>query len=107
VIAGILVVAVAAAISRDRNVTVLAAFAASTVYSIVDPFLVAARSGPWPRLAMLSVAGWMVLFVLGAGVSQSMGSDAMVFLFPMMVFPVALLLGGLVRLVRGRTGKVP
>jgi hypothetical protein len=56
---------------------------------------------------MLSVAGWMVLFMLGAGVSQTMGSDAMVFLFPMMVFPVALLLGGLVRLVRGRTRKVP
>jgi hypothetical protein len=107
VLAGILVVVLAAAIGRNRNVILLASFAVLTIYSIVDPLLVAGRSGPWPRLAMVSVAGWMVLFILGAGVSQTMGSDAMVFLFPMMVFPVALLLGGLVRLVRGRTRKVP
>ena len=107
VLAGILVVVLAAAIGRNRNVVLLASFAVLTIYSIVDPLVVARRSGPWPRLAMLSVAGWMVLFMLGAGVSQTMGSDAMIFLFPMMVFPVALLLGGLLRLVRGRTRRVP
>ena len=82
-------------------------FGALTLYSFLDPLLVAARPGSWIRLAMLSLAGWMVLFMVGAAASQKMGSDAMVFLFPFMVFPVTLILGGLVRIVRGRTQKVP
>ena len=103
VIAAIVVVSAAALIGRSRSAILAADFGALTLYSILDPLLVAARPGSWVRLAMLSLAGWMVLFMIGAAVSQTMGSDAMVFLFPFMVFPVTLILGGLVRLVRRRT----
>jgi hypothetical protein len=107
VIAAIVVISAAALVGRSRNAILMADFGALTLYSILDPLLVAARTGSWLRLAMLSVGGWMVLFVIGAAASQKMGSDAMVFLFPFMVFPVTLILGGLVRLVRGRLHKVP
>jgi hypothetical protein len=49
----------------------------------------------------------MVLFMIGAAASQTMGSDAEVFLLPFMVFPVTLILGGLVRLVRRALRRVP
>jgi hypothetical protein len=107
VIAGLLVVSAAALIGRSRGAILAADFGALTLYSILDPLLVAARPGSWIRLAMLSLAGWMVLFMVGAAASQKMGSDAEVFLFPFMLFPVTLILGGLVRLVRRATHKVP
>lgn len=107
VIASIVVISAAALIGRSRGAILAADFGALTLYSFLDPLLVAARPGSWSLLAMRSLAGWMVLFVIGAAAAQTMGSDAMVFLFPFMLFPVTLILGGLVRLVRRATHKVP
>ena len=106
-IAGLAVVSAAALIGRSRSAILVADFGALTLYSILDPLLVASRPGSWLRLAMLSLGGWMVLFMVGAAASQKMGSDATVFLLPFMVFPVTLILGGLLRLGRGRRHKVP
>jgi hypothetical protein len=107
VIAGLVVISAAALIGRSRSAILVADFGALTLYSILDPLLVASRPGSWWRLAMLSLGGWMVLFMVGAAASQKMGSDAEVFLFPFMVFPVTLILGGLVRLVRRALRRVP
>jgi hypothetical protein len=107
VIAGLVVVFAAALIGRSRGAIVAADFGALTLYSLLDPLLVGSRRGSWLGLAMGSLTGWMVLFMVGAAASQTMGSDAGVFLFPFMLFPVTLILGGLVRLVRRGTHRPP
>jgi hypothetical protein len=107
VIAAIVVISAAAVIGRTRGAILVADFGALTLYSCLDPLLVARRPGSWFGLAARSLAGWMVLFMIGAAASEKMGSDAMVFLFPFMLFPVTLTLGGLVRLARRRTSRVP
>ena len=110
VIAGIAVVSAAALIGRSRSAILVADFGALTLYSILDPLLVAARPGSWLRLAMLSLGGWMVLFMrVGAAASQKMGSDAEAFLFPFMVFPVTLgtSAGAGASRTRPKTHKVP
>jgi len=86
VIAGLVAVFAAALIGRSRGAIVAADFGALTLGSL---------------------AGWMVLFMIGAAASQTMGSDAGVFLFPLMLFPVTLILGGLLRLVRRATHRAP
>jgi hypothetical protein len=107
VIAGLVAVFAAALIGRSRGAIVAADFGALTLYSILDPLLVGSRRGSWLGLAMRSLAGWMVLFMVGAAASQKMGSDAGAFLFPFMLFPVTLILGGLGRLVRRATHRAP
>ena len=106
-IAGLVVVFAAALIGRSRGAIVAADFGALTLYSLLDPLLVGSRRGSWLALAMRSLAGWTVLFMIGAAASQKMGSDAEVFLFPFMLFPVTLVLGGLLRLVRRATHRPP
>ena len=107
VIAGIVVISVAALIGRSRGAIVAADFGALTLYSLLDPLLVGGRRGSWLALAMRSLAGWMVLFMIGAAASQKMGSDATIFLLPFMLFPATLVLGGLLRLLRRATHRAP
>jgi hypothetical protein len=74
---------------------------ASMVFSIVDPVLNLFRQSWW-RGAFVSAGTWFLLFVAFAAIAnglQPMHEGAMIFLLPMMVYPAALALSGVIRLV--------
>jgi len=75
---------------------------AVTMFSVVDPLLNLFRRSWWWG-AFVSAGTWFLLFVAFGAVAnamQPMGEGAMIFLLPMMVYPAALALSGVVRLVK-------
>jgi hypothetical protein len=86
---------------------ILVALVVLCVYPIVDVPRILARPSWW-RGAIVSAFVWFILFVTLVGTVDSvrpLRDDAMVFLFPFMLYPMALAISGLVRLegrLRGR-----
>jgi hypothetical protein len=86
---------------------ILIALVALCLYPVLDVPRILARSSWW-RGAMISALVWIVLFTALVGTVDSvrpLREDAMVFLLPFMMYPMALAISGLVRLegrVRGR-----
>jgi hypothetical protein len=76
-------------------------FVALVWYSFVDPLTIAMGTRWWIN-AGKSFAGWLLLFVMAAAMGEidKMGEAGMVFVLPMMVYPFALGISGLIRLVR-------
>jgi hypothetical protein len=95
------IVTVGAALMLPRGTRWLGAFAAITGYSVVDPVMNAFRPAWWLHTAQ-SVAGWVVLLIACGAISEidKLGEGSMVFLAPVMLYPMALGLSGLVRLTR-------
>lgn len=61
----------------------------------------------WWRAAAFSVLGWIGLFIAIIAATESvrhLGDDAMVFLLPFMLYPIALAVSGVVRLGGGLAG---
>ena len=82
------------------GVTVWAAFAAVLLFSIADPFLILGR-GSWWLGATLSFPSWIVLFLILGGTATKVANlreGATIFVLPMMVYPAALAISGLIRL---------
>jgi hypothetical protein len=84
--------------------------AALTVYSVTSPAALLFGTPFW-RTALFSAVFWIVLLALiqstcEALIGQSLGDDAMVFLLPFMVFPVALLVSTLGRFLLLRSRAV-
>jgi hypothetical protein len=85
-----------------------AVFVVLMIYSVADPAINALRPRWWIATAQ-SVVGWFVLFMMGGAFSEAdrLGESAMVFLAPVMLYPIALGISGLIRLVRWSSGRVP
>jgi hypothetical protein len=84
---------------------VLPGFVALTLFSLAAPIGIVGRRRWWLS-AVWALAGWLLLFFVLAATAEAItprgyGEAAMVFLLPMEIFPVALILSGLVRLFRG------
>jgi hypothetical protein len=92
------VVTIAAALVLPRGTRWLAAFAALMSYSVADPLLNAFRPRWWIHTAQ-SLAGWLVLFVMSAVLAEidHAGEGGMLFIAPVMLYPAAIGLGGLLR----------
>jgi hypothetical protein len=96
------------AAGAHQGMRVAVALLVLTVYSALDPIVVAVRRGSWLAGIAFSVAGWIPLFVIGAATANGMGDDSMIFLLPMMVYPCAIGTSGIVRLfglARSRTER--
>src|SRR5262249_22985261 len=83
--------------------SLLWAFLCLTGYSVVAPLLAVKSVHFWRKLAVVFLS-WAGLFLslpptCATLLGHRIGEDAMVFLFPMMLFPVALLGAVIARLV--------
>ncbi|HEV7501995.1 MAG TPA: hypothetical protein VGQ33_18400 [Vicinamibacteria bacterium] len=98
---GLLIVAVGGvtAAGPHQGLRVAIAWFVLTAYSALDPIVVALRRGAWLAGIAFSVVGWIPLFVIGAATADGMGPDGMIFLLPMMVYPGAIGVSGIVRLI--------
>jgi hypothetical protein len=103
-------VAIAAAMGLAGEAWPLVAVAVTTTLAVTVPLACVFARSWWLATALSSAALAVALVALGAtGPVRDLGEEAMVFLLPVMVYPVAVLLGGLGRLVlwaraRGRGG---
>jgi hypothetical protein len=90
------------------SMSMLTVLAALLLYPLLDaPRTLSGRS--WWRAALIAVPVWFIVFVGLVGIADSvhrLGEDAMVFLGPFMLYPIALVLAGLVRL-EGRLNARP
>jgi len=87
----------------------LVAFVALCGFAVLDPALNVTRSSWWWG-ALASVIVWIVLLSVLVGVAdslQNLGDDTMVFLLPFMVYPIALVVSGLLRLTGSARGWTP
>lgn len=75
-------------------------FAAITVYSIADPAINTFRSRWWVN-AIKSLTGFIVLFIASGLIADAdrIGEGGMIFMLPLMIYPVALGLSGLIRFI--------
>jgi hypothetical protein len=96
---GVLIAAGAFAVAPRgaRWVGILAAF---TIYAFADPVINAFRSRWWLNTAK-SLAGFLMLFAVAAIVSEldDLGEAGMVFVLPLMVYPFAVGISGVIRLL--------
>jgi hypothetical protein len=105
-----LAVGIAAALGARKGTLMAVAFLVLTAFSIADPIVVARRRGSWLGGIGLSLCGWILLFFVGAATADGMGTDGMIFLFPMMAYPGAIAVSGIVRLfgyARARSDRPP
>lgn len=73
------------------------------LFSVASP-LAGGLGHQWWRDTVVSLVAWVVIFVI-AGQLPAMNAlreGAMVFMLPMLIYPVALLVSGVIRLVRWR-----
>jgi hypothetical protein len=86
---------------------ILVALVALCLYPLIDvPRILGRRS--WWGGAVVSLLVWILVFGVLTGVVNSvhrMGDDAMVFLLPFMLYPLALVISGLVRLEGRLNGR--
>jgi hypothetical protein len=86
---------------------VLVALTALCAYPLlVVPMTLAGPS--WWRAALVSTLVWIVVFSVVVGTADSMrhlGDDSMIFLLPFTMYPLALLIAGLVRIERKVRGR--
>ena len=85
----------------------LPAFIAQCVYSATSAWTIATRPRWWAN-AVLALFVWILLFEALTGTaeglrSKSIGEGAMIFMLPMMAFPVFLLISGVVHWTRMRS----
>ena len=83
-----------------REAGVLVGLAGLCLYPFLDVPRILSRPSWW-RAAAFSVIGWIGLFIVIMGATESvrhLGEDAMVFLLPFMLYPIALAVSGVVRL---------
>ncbi len=91
----------------QREAGIVVALVGLCLYPVLDVPRILARPSWW-RGAALSVLGWFGLFIAVMGALESVrpvGEDAMVFLLPFMLYPIALATSAAVRLegrLRGR-----
>ena len=91
-----------------REAGVLVGLAGLCLYPFLDVPRILSRPSWW-RAAAFSVIGWIGLFIVIMGATESvrhLGEDAMVFLLPFMLYPIALAVSGVVRL-GGRLAGAP
>jgi hypothetical protein len=87
----------------------LVALVALCVFAVVDPALNALRPSWWVG-AVLSIGTWLILLSGLVGLADNLNrlrESTMVYLLPFMIYPAALLVSGLVRLVRWKSALVP
>lgn len=107
--AAALYVAAAAVMVPLPHLALLPGLLAQCAYSVLAP-LATMKARRWWAHALLAALGFVLLMVALAGTAEGLtprgfGEAGMVFLLPMYVFPIMLVLSGIVRLVRGpRTG---
>ena len=78
-----------------------------TLFSIANPISLVFVPRFWLNL-VLSIVAWFGLFLALSGTIESfrhMGDDGMIFLGAFMIFPVALLAAGILRLARTAVGR--
>jgi hypothetical protein len=100
--AAFLPVALVARLAGAQAGPLLAAAAFQTLFSVVNPATLVFAPRFWIAL-LLSPVAWLLLFgalAITVDAIEPMREGAMVFLGAMMVFPPALLVAGIVRLVR-------
>jgi len=81
--------------------TAMVAMGALTAYSVLDPVVNVTRRSWWSGAA-ISCAVWLALFLALPAFSEAVApvrEGLMVFLVPMMVYPTALVLSGVARLL--------
>ena len=84
---------------------ILIGAALQTLFSIANPISLVFVPRFWLNL-VLSIVAWLGLFAALSGTIESfrhMGDDGMIFLGAFMIFPVALVAAGILRLARRRT----
>jgi hypothetical protein len=83
-----------------RGARSVGVFAAITAYSIADPVINTLRSHWWVN-AIKSLAGFIVLFIASGLIADAdrIGEAGMIFMLPLMIYPVALGLSGLIRFI--------
>jgi uncharacterized membrane protein YhaH (DUF805 family) len=90
-----------------RQAGAFVAFAAMCLYPILDvPRTLGRRS--WWVAAAISVAVWIVVFVVLAATADAVGpigEAGLIFVVPIMTYPIALVIAGLVRLERRLRGR--
>jgi hypothetical protein len=102
-----MVIAAAAIVTRKAGPIGLTAFFALTAYSILDPLVFAGQRGRWLGLAGRSIAGFVLLFVACTPAGAALGEGGMIFLFPFLVYPPALVVGGVLRLILNLRARPP
>ena len=83
-----------------REAGILVGLAGLCLYPFLDVPRILSRPSWW-RAAALSVLGWIGLFIVIMAATESvrhLGEDAMVFLLPFMLYPIALAVSGVIRL---------
>jgi hypothetical protein len=91
-----------------REAALLVGMAGLCLYPLLDVARILSQPSWW-RAAAFSVLGWIGLFIAIMGATESvrhLGEDAMVFLLPLMLYPIALAVSGVVRL-GGRLAGAP
>ena len=89
------------------DIRLLVVLAALCLYPVLDVPRILARPSWW-RGAAISAIVWFVAFAVLTGIADSvrrLGEDAMILLLPFMMYPIGLVLSGIVRLegrLRGR-----
>jgi len=88
-----------------RDAPELFAMLVLAAFSVIAPLTAVRQPFFWRTLGAI-VLGWFALFLIlpatcEALLGHELGEDAMVFLFPMMLFPIALLAAPLLRLIIG------
>jgi hypothetical protein len=105
----IYVIAALGMVTTPSTWGILFVFAGMCAYSGLSPWTAATRPRWWAS-AIFGVIGWLALF--GALIStaealahKNLGTDAMVLMLPMMVYPVLLAISGLVHWSRRRAAS--
>lgn len=83
-----------------REAGIVAGLMGLGLYPFLDVPRIHSRPSWW-RAAAFSVLGWIGLFIVIMGATESvrhLGEDAMVFLLPFVIYPIALAISGVVRL---------
>ncbi len=86
---------------------VLVALTALSAYPLLVVPMTLARPSWW-RAALVSTLVWVVVFSVVVGTADSvrhLGDDSMIFLLPFTMYPLALLIAGLVRIERKVRGR--
>ena len=103
--AAALYVGAAAVMVPLPRLALLPGLLAQCAYSVLAP-IASVKARRWWAHALLALLGFVLLMVALAGTAEALtprgfGEAGMVFLLPMYVFPICLVVSGIVRLLRG------
>lgn len=91
----------------EPDLPTLVAFLGICAYSVIDPVLNVTRRSWWVG-ALISFAAWLVLFPVLCVAAEAMhriGETGMIFVLPIMGYPVMLGISGLVKLAIWTTAR--